>query len=177
MEENNMSSKYFIFVALLIMAGLVLAGCTSASAAELEPSEVTFDVSVIEVKGATDGIPAPEVDPQSLSAGYRFKAPGDYDADNPEKWQVSTYMFSPAAITVAQGDEVTLRTFVVNGDEHTVWIEAPDGSRVVENDVMNRGREYQLTFTAEQAGYYTLHCNEHAPTMSATILVLPNQAG
>jgi plastocyanin len=86
-------------------------------------------------------------------------------------------MFSPAAMTVTQGDEVTLRTFVVNGDEHTVWVEAPDGSRVVENDVMNRGREYQITFTADQAGYYILHCNEHAPTMSANILALPNQAG
>lgn len=172
-----MSKKYLGFGLLLIVASLLVMGCSSASAANLEPSEVTFDLSVIEIKGSTDGIAAPEVDPTTLSLGYRFAGPGDFDAGNPDKWQVSTYMFSPAAMTVAQGDKVTLRSFVINGDEHTVWVEAPDGTRVVNNEVMNRGREYQISFTAEQAGYYTLHCNEHSPTMSAQILAIPNQAG
>ncbi len=193
-----MSNKYLIFSVLLILTGLLLVGCGGADQATidrlnalesqtkdmehqigevgavgLEPGAVTFDVSVIEIKGATDGISAPEVDPVTLSDGYRFKPPGEYDADNPAKWQVSTYMFSPAAMMVAQGDEVTLRTFVINGDEHTTWIEAPDGSTAASEMVMNRGREYNMVFTASQAGYYTLHCDEHDPTMSATILVLP----
>jgi plastocyanin len=68
---------------------------------------------------------------------------------------------------------VTLRTFVINGDKHTVWLEAPDGSTAAGEVVMNRGREYNFQFTADLAGYYTLHCDEHDPTMSATILVLP----
>ncbi len=172
-----MSKNCFIFGVLLIVASLLVVGCNSATAANLEPSEVTFDLSVIEIKGATEGIPAPEVDPTTLSLGYRFTGPGDFDADNPNKWQVSTYMFSPASMTVAQGDKVTLRSFIINGDEHTVWIEAPDGSKVVNNELMNRGREYEVTFSADQAGYYTLHCNEHSPTMSAKILVIPNQVG
>ncbi len=169
-----MYPKQLTFGFLFILAALLLLGCNTASAGgvDLQPSEVTFDLSIIEIKGATDGIDAPEVDPQTLSAGYRFTAPGEFDPDNPAKWQVSTYMYSPAAMTVAQGDKVTLRTFVVNGDLHTSWIEAPDGSTVA-SETMNRGREYELTFTADQAGYYVLHCNEHAPTMSATILVLP----
>ena len=149
--------------------------CSGSQAGEigLSPTSVTFDVSVIEIKGATDGIPAPEVDPAGLSLGYRFKPPGEYDSENADKWQVSTYMFSPAALVVAQGDNVTLRTFVINGDKHTVWLEAPDGSTAGSEVLMNRGREYNFAFTAEQAGYYTLHCDEHDPTMSATILVLP----
>lgn len=167
--------KYVFSSVVLLVAGVLLAACGSGQtgAVGLTPGSVTFDVSVIEIKGATDGILAPDVNPRDLSDGYRFKPPGEYDADNPDKWQVSTYMFSPAAMTVAQGDRVTLRTFVINGDEHTVWLEAPDGSTVVSEITMNRGREYMVEFVADQAGYYTLHCDEHDPTMSATILTLP----
>jgi len=160
-----------ILLPLLILASLVIAGCAS-SGLGLEGSEVLFDVSIIEIKGATDGIAPPDKHPEDLSAGYRFKPPGEYDESNPDKWQVSTYLFSPSAFTVVQGDKVTLRTFVINGDEHTVWLEAPDGTKIDET-VMNRGREYNFNFTVDQAGYYTLNCTEHEPTMSATILVLP----
>ncbi len=83
-------------------------------------------------------------------------------------------MYNPAAFTVSEGDSVTLRTFVLNGDNHATWLEAPDGSRVPETEVtMNRGRQYEVKFTADQAGYYTWKCADHNPTMSAQILVLP----
>lgn len=153
---------------MVVVGALFAASCGGGSGAE--PTDVTFDLSVVEIKGATDGIAAPSVNPADLSDGYRFKPPGEYDADNPAKWQVSTYMFSPAAVTINQGDSVTFRTFIINGDEHTVWLEGPDGSTVVPEIIMNRGREYEVKFTADLAGYYTLHCDEHDPTMSATIL-------
>jgi plastocyanin len=168
-----MKRQLLISGVILILASSVLAACSSGGGVDLDATDVMFDISIIEIKGATDGIDAPSVDPAGLSDGYRFKPPGEYDADNPAKWQVSTYMFSPGALTIAQGDTVTLRTFVINGDEHTVWLEAPDGSEAAAEIVMNRGREYELKFTASQAGYYTLHCDEHDPTMSATILALP----
>jgi plastocyanin len=60
--------------------------------------------------------------------------------------------------------------FVVNGDTHVTHLEAPDGS-IVDEITMNRGREYTLNFKADQTGYYTLHCNNHGPTMNAKILV------
>ena len=147
---------------------MLVSGCSP----NVPASEVTFDVSIIEIKGATDGIEPPQIDPTSLSKGYRFTVPGDYDESNPDKWQVSTYLFSPSALTVNQGDSVTLRLFVVNGDTHVTWLEAPDGSRVDEF-TMNRGREYNLSFTADQTGYYTLHCDNHGPTMQAQILAMP----
>jgi len=160
--------KIFTFVVFILIA-LMVTGCGGSGVA---PSEVTIDVSIIEIKGATDGIDPPSDDPEGLSSGYRFKPPGEYDADNPKKWQVSTYLFSPSAFTVVQGDTVTLRTIVINGDEHTVWLESPDGTKG-EMIVVNRGREYSVTFTADQGGYYTLHCDEHEPTMSVQILSLP----
>jgi len=163
-----MSKKVFVSAVFILIAMLA----TSCAGESLAPSDVTIDVSIIEIKGATDGISAPDVDPESLSSGYRFKPPGEYDESNPDKWQVSTYLFSPSAFTVVKGDSVTLRTIVINGDEHTVWLESPDGS-LGKEIVMNRGREYTIEFTADQAGYYTLHCDEHKPTMSVQILALP----
>ncbi len=156
-------------VVLIAIGALALAACGTSGAA---PSEVTFDVELIEVKGATDGIPAPETDPQSLSSGYGFKPPGEYDADNPNKWQVATYMFSPAAMSVVKGDEVTLRFFGVNGDHHGISLTGPDGTVVVDHFEMSRGREGLVTFTADQVGHYKLICADHSPTMTADILSL-----
>jgi len=165
----DMSKKTLIVLTVLIFTAMLATACGGSG---LAPSEVTFDISIIEIKGATDGIDPPSDNPADLSTGYRYTPPGEYDESNPDKWQVSTYLFSPSALTAVQGDKVTLRFFVVNGDTHVTWLEAPDGSRVDEV-TMNRGREYTLNFTADQAGYYTMHCDNHAPTMSAQILALP----
>ncbi len=168
-----MLKKSLPIVALLLLA-LAIAGCGGTEEAGLSGEPVTIDVNVIEIKGATDGIKPPSVDPASLSSGYKFSAPGDYDAENPDKWQVSSYMFSPAELVVAQGSDVTLRTFILNGDEHVTWLLAPDGSKVPGTDItLNRVRQYEIEFTADQAGYYTWECANHHPTMSAKILVLP----
>lgn len=140
----------------------------------LEPGARTFVMTGFELKGSTKAseLSAPTADPTKLSDGYRFKAPG-YDSSDAEKWEVSSYRFEPGFMVAAQGDEITLLVFIVNGNEHTVSIEAPDGSMAANEVTMNRGREYRLTFTADQAGLYTVHCDEHSPTMVAHILVLP----
>lgn len=157
-----------ILISLLAVALLVVSACSSSSGAD--PSDVTFDVELIEVKGATDGISAPDTDPTSLSKGYGYKAPGVYDSENANKWQVATYMFAPGAMSVVTGDTVNLRMFGVNGDEHVIFVQAPDGSTVVDAFTANRGREYEVSFTASQGGHYKLICSTHAPTMTADIL-------
>jgi len=151
-----------------VMAGLVLAACGSTTSAA--PGDVTFDVELIEIKGATDGIDAPDTDPTTLSAGYGFTPPGEYNTENPNEWQVATYMFAPGAMSVVQGDEVSLRMFGVNGNEHTMTVQAPDGATVVESFTVNRGQEVTVDFTADQAGHYKIFCASHAPTMTADIL-------
>jgi plastocyanin len=138
-------------------------------------TKVWFAVTGVELKGSTvtKDLAVPPVNPKTLSDGYRYKAPGEADKADATKWEVSTYVWDPGAITVLQGDEVTLRIFIVNGDKHTTWIEGPDGKEVVKEQEQNRGREYLMTFTAGQVGHYMLHCNEHDPTMNAVITVLP----
>ena len=155
-------------VLLALIGALVLTACGNTSGAA--PSEVTFDVELIEVKGATDGIAAPDPDPKTLSGGYGYTPPGEYDTESPNTWQVAAYMFSPGAMSVIQGDTVTLRMFGVNGDEHQVFVQAPDGSTVVDPFTINRGREYEVDFTADQTGHYKIVCVSHSPTMTADIL-------
>jgi plastocyanin len=164
-KEGTMKSQRMIILAI---ASLALAACAD-SADTTAPSNVTFDVQLIEVKGATDGIDPPDTNPTELSAGYGFKPPGEFNAENPNEWQVATYMFAPGAMSVVKGDHVTLRIFGVNGNNHTLNVQAPDGSTVVESFVIERGREVTVDFTAEQSGHYKFICANHAPTMTADI--------
>jgi len=148
----------------------------TASLAQTGPSAHAIFMTAMEVKGGTsaDQLVPPAVNPADLSKGYGFKAPGEADKRDPKRWEVSSYVFSPAFVTVRQGDKVDLTIFVVNGDAHRDnWIADPEGRKIVSDITFNRGREYKLSFVAEKAGAYHLTCSEHAPTMVATILALP----
>jgi plastocyanin len=141
------------------------------------PTTHTIFMTGMEVKGTTtaDKLAPPSANPKDLSKGYGFQAPGEADKQNPQKWEVSSYIFTPNFVVVRQGDTVKLTAFLVNGDEHEVWISAPDGRQVVPKATWNRGREYQLSFVAETSGPYQLTCSTHSPTMNATFLVLPRR--
>ncbi len=146
------------------------AGKLSVPAAAVE-----FTVTGVELKGSTvtKDLAAPPVDPKTLSDGYRYKAPGEADKADPTKWEVASYVWTPGAMTVLQGNTVKLRVFAVNGDKHVTWVEGPDGSEAIKERELNRGRDYTLTFTANQVGTYRLICTTHDPTMTAVITVLP----
>jgi plastocyanin len=76
---------------------------------------------------------------------------------------------------VLQDDTVKLTVFIVNGDEHEVRVADPDGRDVIAMTKWNRGREYNVSFVAKKLGSYQLICSAHAPTMTATMLVLPRK--
>jgi plastocyanin len=143
--------------------------------AQQAPSKHHIFMTAVEIKGSTtsDKLPPPSANPVDLSKGYGFKGPGEADKTAPQRWEVASYTFVPAFITVLRGDAVTLTAFVVNGDQHDVAILAPDGQVVVPTTIWQRGRQYEVSFVAEQAGTYLLKCFAHAPTMTASILVLP----
>ena len=180
---------------MLMIAGVALlaiaAGCTSGASEEdldalraeiqaldgapsIDPVERLIEVTGFEIKGTTntEDLAVPEVDPSTLSDGYGYKAPG-FDEDNPTNWRVETYIWGPGNMTAFQGDKIDLHTFILNGNSHMVRVEGPDGSTVVEDVEMNRGRTYNLKFDATQAGVYKLICITHEPTMTADIVVLP----
>lgn len=133
-----------------------------------------FQITGVEWKGTTntDDLAPPGVDPADLSDGYGFNPPG-FDSSNPKNWRVATYTFVPGSMIAYEGDRIDLNFFIINGNKHETWVEAPDGSEVVAEWEMNRGREYQKSFTASQPGIYQIICNTHEPTMTASILVVP----
>jgi plastocyanin len=161
----------------LVIAAFVtmVAASMDTAAQDRARTAHTIFLSVVEIKGGTtvDKLTPPAVNPKDISKGYEFKGPGAADKTNPQRWEVSSYLFSPSHVTVRQEDEVVVTAFVVNGDEHEVWVNAPDGSRVVPKTTWQRGREYRLAFVAGQPGAYQLLCSNHAPSMVATFYALP----
>lgn len=133
-----------------------------------------FYVTGVEWKGTTssDKLAPPSLDPATLSDGYGFNPEG-FDSGNPLNWRVASYVWTPGSMIAYEGDRVDLTFFILNGNEHTTWIEGPDGAEVAQEIEMNRGREYEMSFTATKAGTYRLICNNHEPSMTAYIQVLP----
>lgn len=162
-------------VLMMIAVAVVLPAMPLRETGAQERATHNVFVSLIEVKGGTtsDKLSPPSANPRDLSRGYEFKGPGAADRSSPHRWEVSAYMFMPAFVTIRQGDAVIVTAFVVNGDEHDVWVNAPDGTMLVPKATWNRGREYRVRFIAERAGAYQLVCSQHAPSMTATFLALP----
>jgi plastocyanin len=135
----------------------------------------TIALTAVEFKGSTttEQLAPPSSNPANLSKGYGYKVPGEADKNAPQRWEVASSVLTPGFITVQQGDTVTLNAFVVNGDHHEVFVTAPNGEVAVPTATWQRGRQYQMSFTAEKVGTYQVTCATHAPTMTATILVLP----
>lgn len=173
MRLNGLHLRWVIGAALAALVGVSVAADIGAQ----EQGRVahTIYATALEVKGSTtaDKLAPPPVNPADLSKGYGLKAPGQADRSAPTKWEVASYMFNPAFVTLRQGDEVILNAFVVNGDEHEVWVTAPDGRIAVPKTMWHRGREYRLQFVADKPGTYQLVCSSHAPSMVLTFVALP----
>jgi plastocyanin len=153
----------------------ILCFCTQGLAQSGAPMSHTIFITALEVKGGTtaDKLPPPSIDPRELSKGYDFKRPGEADKNNAQRWEVSSYVLNPAFVAIHQDDAVKLVAFVINGDEHDVRLLDPDGDEVVPITIWHRGRQYELSFVAKKTGSYRLICSQHAPTMTATFLVVP----
>ena len=164
--------KVLVGVNLILMTAVLFSAC--AGQATVPSGERVFYINAIEIKGGTDGLSPPEVNPETLGKTFAYWPPGTVDSSKPNKWQVSSYQFNPSAMTVFQGDRVKLVLFVVNGDVHKDRIVDPDGIVVVDETEHNRGRQYEITFTADKVGMYQLRCKEHKEFMRAVITVVPN---
>lgn len=184
---GNLRRKWLLFIPVSLVMVIAFSACAAGVSEErvagIEQNlgkisdpvqERHFYVTGVEWKGTTsaDSLDPPSIDPSTLSDGYGFNPTG-FDSGNPRNWRVATYVWTPASMIAYEGDRITLTIFIVNGNEHTTWIEDPDGDEAVEETEMNRGREYQISFTAGKPGVYVLHCDEHDPTMTGYIQVLP----
>jgi plastocyanin len=161
-----------VVVGILLLSALF---ATTDARAQQGPTTVRhIYISAVEFKGSTttDKVPAPRENPGQHLRGYTYKGPGDADPAIPQKWEVASYHFSPAFVAVQQGDTIVLSVFVVNGDHHQVQLTGPDGKVLIDKVTWDRGREYSAFFLADKVGVYHLSCGTHAPSMTATIMVL-----
>ncbi len=148
----------------LVAVGILVAACTSAAEARLEPSERTIYMVAVEPKGSTtvDKEPFPAA-PLPSGGGYVLEEP-----DPSGTWVVETYRWMPSDITVVEGDEVTFEILGVNGASHPSRLEGYDLSFDVK-----RGQLTTVTFTADKPGVFRFICDAHGPSMTGNLTVLP----
>lgn len=160
---------------LLIVAALVLAavGLVSGRLAlnpggTAEPVEAAttkvIHMSAVEYKGSTNiaSEPFPSGAPPP-GGGYRLNAP-----DAGGNWSTSTYRWEPGTVVVNRGDRVELWIWGVNGAVHDSHIEG-----YVPEFTVQRGQLTVVSFTANKAGTFKIHCSTHEPSMEAELVVLP----
>jgi len=159
----------------ILMAISVTLFADGLSAQQSAPRGHSMYITAVEFKGSTttEKLGPPSVDPSKMSRGYTYAAPGRADPSAPQRWEVTSYQFSPAFATVQQDDSIMLSVFVVNGDHHAVQLVDPDGEPILDKATWYQGREYTSFFQARKLGTYRLECATHAPSMTAMILVLP----
>lgn len=153
-----MKTRALVFVGL----GSLLLGLGSIGQAA---DERVIHMAAIEPKGGTtvdkEPYPAGEL---PKGGGYVKKAP-----DQNGRWEVSVYQFSPATVIVRQGERVTLELIGINGAKHSVHID----KYLPDHLVVTRGVIGRVQFTADTPGVFTIHCLEHEPSMTGTLVVLP----
>lgn len=125
-----------------------------------------FTVAAVEPKGGVtaDKEPFPS-EPLPAGGGYVLNKP---DANN--RWEVSTYLWTPGQIIVNEGDEVTLEFVGINGASHPTTIK--DFGKTF---VLKRGTATRVSFVADKAGTFPIECHTHRPSMTAEIIVLPKK--
>ncbi|MBA4179713.1 MAG: hypothetical protein C0506_03910 [Anaerolinea sp.] len=156
-------------MAAVVLLAVLSAGCLGEDTAEasIPGGKRTFYVTAMEYKGSTEvskeAFPA---DKLPEGGGYGLKAP----AGEPPKWEVNAYAWAPASLTVAEGDDVTLKFVGINGAQHVSRIEGH-----VEKFTVERGKVATVQFTAGKPGVYLMICNTHQPNMVGQLVVLPKE--
>ena len=157
------STQTSSIVLLCIIAMTWLLFSSRASIAYAEDRVVYM--AAIEVRGVTtaDKEPYPKT-PLPSGGGYERRPP------NPSNhWETTVYQLSPATIVVRRGERLAMEIVGIHGARHYISIEKyhPDYFLVT------RGEVTRVHFIADTPGIFKIHCKEHRPPMTATLVVLP----
>ena len=152
--------KAWITVLALAAAGIALAPANAAA------EKRVFTIAAVEPKGGVtvDKEPFP-TEALPAGGGYVLNKP-----DSNNRWEVSTYLWTPGQIIVNEGDEVTLEFVGINGAAHPTSIKGFDKSFV-----LKRGTVTRVSFVADKPGVFPIECHTHRPSMTAEIIVLPRR--
>ena len=97
--------------------------------------------------------------------GYVIKKP-----DAASRWEVSTCVWQPSQIIVAQGDDVTLEFIGINGAEHPTTRVGYDKALV-----LKRGHVVRVELNADKVGTFPIVCSHHRPSMVGELIVMPKR--
>lgn len=135
------------------------------------PGVREFYVATVHLDGTTstkgDAQHPPEAFPETAS----LPAGGGYVLTKPDAngtWNMRTFLFSPAQVTVMQGDKVVLNFIGVQGVSHRIQVEGA-GAPVQ----LKRGEVARVEFVASQPGIVRYMSLDRQPSMQGEVLVLP----
>ncbi len=115
--------------------------------------------------------------------------PVGFDPARPTRWDVESYIYAPAMLAAFEGDRVTLKIFVVNGDKHDTTVVDPAGrpqsvrvnieGETTPDDVTAfdtpRGRQTNVSINLARPGTYEVRCVTRTPSMALYLLALPRR--
>lgn len=82
---------------------------------------------------------------------------GEFSTTTKDGKKIEAYRFDPGTIVVPKNEEVSLRIFGVNGEEHPFYIEGTDIKGTVK-----KGEETLVSLNFKEAGTYKLICDTHS---------------
>ncbi|MEP9375525.1 hypothetical protein ABLE91_02330 [Aquabacter sp. CN5-332] len=162
-------------LALLFMpdpASAQSAYATPGAAATLPPAVPgtrQFYIATVHLDGTTttkgdDKHPA-EAFPNAalpVGGGYVLTKP-----DESGKWNMRAFLFSPAQVTVMEGDRVVLNFIGVQGPSHRILVEGAD-----EPVILTRGEVERVEFVARNPGIIRFVSLDRLPSMQGEVVVL-----
>ncbi len=150
--------KYLLLITVaLVVAPLVIAGCTSPSSPSPSPSPsaaASTATSSAKVAASTTAAASasPTASPTTTQLSYTVTIPNS----------AAPYSFQPSSMTVPRGASVTWR------NDASVPHQIVSNTGVFSGPVISPGQTY--TYQFNQAGTYPYHCAIH-PYMTGTITV------
>lgn len=146
---------------IALLAAMGIAG--HAGAASAKAATRHFTILAAEPKGGVDIADEPFPDqPLPRGGGHVLREP---NAEG--RWEVSSYVWLPAQIVVAQGDTVVMDFVGINGASHHTEIEG-----IGRSFNLRRGERVRIEFVAERAGVFPITCHDHPHSMRGEIVVL-----
>lgn len=82
---------------------------------------------------------------------------GEFSSTTSDGKKIEAYRFDPGTISIPDNEDVSLRIFGVNGDEHPFYIEGTDIKGTVK-----KGEETVVSLHFKEKGTYRLICDTHS---------------
>jgi len=148
-KGSNVKRYLLLMIVALVLAPLLVAGCTSTSNPSPSPSPATVNVTTTSATSSASPTARTSTTSPSASLGAQTIT-------------ISGFSFQPSALTIQRGASVTWR------NDASVAHQIVSNTGAFSSSVLNPGDSYAHQFS--QPGTYAYHCGIH-PFMTGTITV------